>query len=424
MTERYYLGVLQRHKLFDQIFIFYIFLLPFIPRPTLKYPEWAWIIAPAVTGVLLYFFILWFFHAKVELVNSMRRYRFLLLSQAVILLIYFSRTIYFREVEEIPRVVSRLLMFVVMFALLIWLLEDEIDIKIVFRALYFSILILAVLAIYIGVTGVALFGLVSPARTFGDAVMPFAKTAVIPRSYGEFGIFLSVAWAYFLMYTSDQNKIFRAVSGVLLTLAVVITQSRSTYLAIFFITASYPFITRVRSRPIIYLIMVIVIFSPAIIYNIMDFFVVKFFVGHGVLQNNVMARFYTYYMFFKVMTKEPIEFFFGLQRSDWSYFMEDSYGKLVGLHNKFLSGLLFLGVIGGTLDIAVFFLPFFNLIRRRQEKICQLLLLVNIGMITCLNYYEGFFSLISSVIIAASWYVFRGGNKEIINCGSARIRVF
>ena len=69
--------------------------------------------------------------------------------------------------------------------------------------------------------------------------IPFFKNTGVPRSYGEYGILMSMAWAYWLVNFDRLAHHLRAVSGILLVAAIFVSQSRSTYLAVLVVTGAY-----------------------------------------------------------------------------------------------------------------------------------------------------------------------------------------
>jgi len=121
---------------------------------------------------------------------------------------------------------------VMMFLAVIGTVESLHDIHVLLRLLACSLFVVAVLTVLHSL-GVVAFGadLLRSRSIFGISV-PFQRTLGVPMDYGNFGMYMSLGIAY-LVYESVEFRNQWAVGALpVLLLAVLISQSRSTWAAI------------------------------------------------------------------------------------------------------------------------------------------------------------------------------------------------
>lgn len=398
----------------DKLFLFMVFLIPFIPRPTIDHP--AKYLAPVVIAAVLYIYMIWFLGRKVRTRVYGGRSALLGSILAFVLLVYLARILANGEWDELPHFIGRSLASFLMVALLSWMNIRGMKVKDVYRPLFFSSIAVSLLVIFIGITGIPLFGADSarPPRTYG-VKLPFFDTVAIPRSTGEFGIIISAAWAYFLIYKEEYSRKLRWAIGIVLLMAVVISQSRSTYLGAIMVTSGYFLLQLRATKRLVAGLLVAALMMPVVIELIpKDLPVMKSFVSEGIYQWNVDERYDQYTAALNAITENPTVFFAGVQHTEWTDYSKGMVGEGRALHNHFLSILVFLGLVGGIVNLIVYLLPIMNLINAKDysNKDVSLMLLVSSGMLVGLNFYEAFFSMVTALNISVMWYSFTLLNRN------------
>jgi len=393
--------------LIDRIFFAFLILLPLMPRPTIDHP--LKLIAPLLMMTVLYAFFLWLLAHKSLTIPKYSGIGIILFLVIMILLVYSFRVIINGEWDELPYLTSKMLTFLMLISLLIWMLVRKVPIKTLYSGVFYGFLVLSLLIIFIGSTGIPLFGEVLPSRSYG-IVLPFYKTVAIPRSYGEYGIFASAALAYFLLYRKDYRKITQVIFGSIMLLSIVISQSRSTYMAVVLIAISYFIINLKLTRrffPIAIIILAVGLpsFITQFQTSLHDIPIVNAFVGEGIYEKNIYYRLDTNRTAAALLIESPLRSLIGIPHSEWSFFYVDVGYEAGGLHNHFLSNIMFLGLLGGLLNMLLYLIPLASIINNlnSNNKSLYLIFLVTVGTITCLQFYEGFFSIITIFILSTLW---------------------
>jgi hypothetical protein len=284
--------------------------------------------------------------------------------------------------------------------------------------LFLGYILLACVIIFVGVSGIGIFGEVRPARTYGIK-LPFFKTAGVPRSYGEFGVIACAAWSYFLVSKRDLSRPCRWAVAIVIILSVIISQSRSTYMGILLVSISYFALLRRATRLMIGICLLVSLLFPLIVSTGMSAFqenrLGKALMGEGLYEKNVHGRFATFQKAMNLLLNEPGRLVFGISHAEWTRVaagLEDAAEDAdVGLHNHFLSNVVFLGPVGGAIALLIFFVPLVALIKYAPFDVVdnQLLFLSFCGMSVCLNFYEGFFSIIVALELCCLWISY--GNR-------------
>jgi O-antigen ligase len=390
------------YQVMDRILFFLIFLLVFLPMPTIESP--AAYLAPVVISVVFFIYILNLATTNISIPRKSGITTVILLMVAV-LSIYSIRVLLNQEWNEAKYFISRILSFVSIILFLIWMESRRIPLKAIYKTIFFSVLLISVAVIILGTTD---YGEGGAQRTL-IIKMPFYKNIATPRSFGEFGIFVTAAWAYFLLFKKEYNFFIRMMMAIMLMLTTVITQSRSTWLAFLIVYAVYVInkYRLIRRAPGVVLtlamIMPIVVFLA--ITTLGDTFLLKGMIGEGIWKTNVNVRFEVDSMALDVLAKHPIKMLVGMSHADWVRLYPKG-GIAVGLHNHFLSNIVFLGMIGGSFYLLLYLIPMIRIIKSNysDDKDAALMMLVSLGLLTCLHFYEGFFSPIASLEISTLWY--------------------
>lgn len=405
----------------DKLFFGMLFLIPFIPRPTLDHPSKY--LAPVVIAALAYIYALWFLARKDKSNTPHDKTAVLGTVLMTVMSIYLARVVVNGEWDELPHLGGRLLGSVLVVITLGWMNKRNIPLKDVYRAIFNGSVGLSLIVIFVGVTGIAVFGEIKHARTLGIAI-PFHKSVGIPRSYGEFGVIMSVAWAYMLIYGGEYKAKLRVFLGVVLFMAILISQSRSTWVGIIMVTAGYMLLkSRATKRIVASLLLVALVIPVAIEMVPKDLPVVKSLVGESTYKTNVSKRYDQYRRAVDLLTNKPSVLLLGIKHSMWMEYSSGVEGEEESLHSHFFSILIFLGLIGGTINLLVYLLPMLNLIsiNTYANRDISMLVISVLGVLTCLHFYEGFFSMITSVVTASMWHSYRmlsdGAGGETADAG-------
>lgn len=394
--------------LIDKIFFAYLFLLPLIPRPTIDHP--LKFLSPLLASTVLFAFLLWLLAHKSLKIPKYSGIGIILSLVIMILLVYAIRVIINGEWEELPHLASKLLTFLMLLSFLIWMLVRKVPIKTLYSGVFYGFLVLSLLIIFIGITGIPLFGEVRPPRLF-EIVLPFYKTVGIPRTHAAYGIFASAALAYFLIYRNNYKKITQIILGSIILLSIVISQSRTTYTAIVLIAISYLMINHKVTRrffPIAMLILVVGLPSLIEVFQSSwhEIPIVNMFVGERHLQRNIHFRLDLNRSATDTLIESPLRSLFGIPHSQWmpEYSIRGIYESET-IHNHFLSNIIFLGLLGGLLNILLYLIPLASIIKNwsSNNKSLHLIFLVTVGTITCLQFSEVFFSIITTFILSTLW---------------------
>ncbi len=384
---------------------------PLVPRPTSGGA--LAVVAPVVGAVVAYL-------AVVEVLATGRRDGRLLpgalaTTAALATAAYAVRVLWLGETEEVQFVISRILLVVVMCSVAV-LARGERD-EDLLQAFAYGVLVLGGLVALVGITGLHLLEAPSPARTLGIR-LPWFKTAGVPRSYGEQGVIVSLALAYFLVYRRRLPPLLRVGLPAACVVIVAMGQSRNILLAAVTVIVAWFLVIRpghwLLARVTLMACGVATLVVEQLLPLIADTSLGAALIGQGIFQRNVEARFGLVGGAIHLVRDQPLRALVGWQHRDWRQFNLTDYD--VGVHNHIASSLLFLGVIAGTATlVVVFVIPLHRLlvvlasapapgVRRRA----QVLVTAATGVLVSLNFYEGFFSLTVGIFVGLMWAFLAG----------------
>lgn len=387
----------------DHAYLIFIFLVPFIPRPTidhsLKY------LAPASVALV----IITFFFKKLSSnrnIQSLQKYKFLIVScSCYSLFSYILNILAFSEFSEFQYFVSRVLSVFLFLILFLWYLSDGQNFELSLSVFSLGMFFLCLLIIFIGFTGINLFGEMRPPRTYGIK-MPFFKNSGVPRSYGELGILFSILFGYLLVYGQQVKKIWKLTLFAVMFLSIIITQSRSTYLAIIIMIMTYIAFRLRLNRKVMVMMVLVSLFLPAIVgafvYSEQASIIKDIFMSEKLYEKNVDSRFESYTIIFDIIKKEPFRSVAGISHKKYIEYISQIKNIEVGLHNHFLSDIVYLGVFGGVMNFCLLIFPiiYMALHSTFYSKKRIFCLLASVGAIICLQFYEGFFSIAYCYLLA------------------------
>ena len=333
--------------------------------------------------------------------------------QLLVLILGFPLTIYVvRAViyggieEEAMQIVSRILFSFSLFALVHWFCSTTIPRERVYRMFFYGFLVSAAICIFCGFTGIQILeeDSIKPSRFLG-----LMKSTGIFRSFGEFGIMAALAWAYLMYFAKKLPPIVALVGFVMILLAIAISQSRNVYLVITVVTASailfrsmrIPALGRVSLAAFIIFVPLIVEVSMPILRSTS---LGTQLIGEGILQTNVEVRFEHIRDAQDLIVKDPVLALVGFPREEWRDQMLEKHGHAVAPHNHFVSSIIFLGIIGGSVWIfGLFIVPAVAMSEVEQQPVDQMTFVIMLGAITGLSFYEGFFSCVVILALAMTW---------------------
>jgi len=325
--------------------------------------------------------------------------------------VYLFRVAFVGDPTEYPFAASRVLMVAAIFAFFVLARERPVETS--FHWITLGVLILSALALYIGTTGTNFLEPPRPARSFG-VELPVMKTAGVPRSYGEQGIFYALAISYFLGYRSRFPAWAQIPIVALLLGGAIVSQSRNVYLAVVVVVAAWYLIV----SPGRYLALRVVVIAASIATFVVQFLlqflaqtpVIAPLVGEGIYERNVYRRFTLLDAAQSFVSEQPLRALVGFDHHEWR---TTTMGiEEVGLHNNFAASLVHLGLVAGAITlVGLFFLPAFRVISQleagdlddAQSRVRKVCLTALVGALISLNFYEGFFSLVLAFLVAVLW---------------------
>jgi O-antigen ligase len=413
----------------DKIFFAFIFIIAFMPRPTVD--SSVALIAPIVISIFLFLSLSYFFLNGVGIISSNYRLINLFTIMFFIIFLYATRIAIRNESNELNYLLGRILSFLIIVVFLTWLNSRQVSVVEIYKSIFFSVIFVSLIVTYFGITGRGgffIFSGMEHGREFSSGFsVPFYRSAGIERSYGEFGIFLSAAWAYYLLFRKNHTFIIRSICGILLILSIIISQSRTTWLALILVTTTFLFIKVGGRKIIIYFLLAMTFFLPLVTNLIStvgrELPGIRSIIGdRNIHEANVESRHNIDVLAINLFFKKPVEMLVGISHAKWfeafpRNFEKDSGHGIAGIHNHFLANLVYMGLFSGLLYMLLYLIPAIRLINLDfyHQKDIFLILLCTIGLITCLNFFEGFFSPISSVILATLIYTSYRSEPEKVN---------
>ncbi len=404
-----------RLPILTAVALFLVALIPLVPRPTFA---GAVLVAPTIVLGMAYLLGVQLLSgpgAEAPRPAAPSLFMWILVAATGL---YAGRVLWSGSADEYPYMISRILL-VIFIVCLTWLCRSA-GLERVLTAYAVGFLILAVVVLLIGLTGVAFLEPPRQGRTFGVQI-PFYKTPGVPRSYGEQGILLSIGLAALLAYWSRLPTMLR-VAGVSATVVILVMgQSRNMLLAGVVVLATWLVVVRPGRWLLMRVTVVLAATATLFVDRLVPFLgstgIGRALIGEGVFERNISVRFTLFEGAVDLMSSSPAAvFFIGLDHADWS---EQKYGWIVehavdqeaGVHNHLAASLLFLGFIGGLATLyALYFGPASQIVRRLSGpgagRACpadEFALLALVGALVVLNFYEGFFSLSVAFVVGVLW---------------------
>jgi O-antigen ligase len=390
-------------------------LIPLIPRPTFGGP-WT-LVAPAAVLMSVVLVALFSLSRSVRGPALTTHAAFGLVALGT--MVYGARVIANGDSNETTYLMSRLLLilFAASVSYLLWGNAFEKSLKL----LVWGILALALLVAVIGMTGVVVLESPAPPRTLG-VTFPWYKTAGVPRSFGEQGIFVSLLLAYMLVYHRELPRSLRALTVVASLVLVAMGQSRNIYVGVVAVLLVWllglKMLNLARTRVVLVACAAAVLVVQVVLPVTDTVGVSQGFVGEGVYASNVEARFTLIDGAIRLINDDPTGAILGWSHQEW--IAHSSLSQDSGVHNFFASSLLFLGLIGGSLTIlGIFFFPLASILKSlsaddltpEQQRRRQFVATAAAGVLVSLNFYEGFFSLALGVYMGMMWYLMLGRDR-------------
>jgi hypothetical protein len=387
----------------------FVMLTPLVPRPTVG--GTMSLIAPIAVALLVAVFIAMVaFVARLEPHDSRiaGRMFFVLLAPT---LVYGFRILVQGQGSEELYFAAKVGMSAGSLVILLWLYGSRVTIHQLYKALFAGYCVLALLMIYVGVTGHGIFEPARPPRVYGIR-MPFYKAAGVPRSYGELAIFSAAVLAYLLVYRRTIGRHLWLGAMVMWAVTELVAQSRTGFMAGVAVLLAYLALRVFERRSIAVVLVLSAISIPVLaqwLYpSLQNEQFVSDVIGQSTFQNNVDLRLNMYGLALSWLTHPGGGLvLIGISRAHWLASTGAVLGSPVVLHNYFLSTLMFFGLAGGLISLlGLVVVPVWRLARSGlPSKAHEVVFLSTIGMIVSLQFYEGFFSLIIMWQLPALWYV-------------------
>lgn len=390
-----------------------IALVPLIPRPT--FGGYVSVVAPLIAVGAVYFTGLHILASRYAKLVPVVPLFLVVLSTSL----YGIRVVWDSEWDELPYFGSRVLFILTIAACCIAFRSDAFEPGL--RWFIYGTLVLAALTLVVGVTGLSILEPARPGRLLGIQI-PFFKTAGVPRSFGEQGIILAVMLGYFLEYRASMGRLMRWALGLACVVVIVMAQSRNVLLGAVAVPVMWLAVSRGR-WVLVRIGLVAAGLATFIVDQIIpvleDNLIGRSIIGKGIFQQNVESRFTLVQGALSMIANDPARSLIGWSHSDW--IAESPVIPDVGVHNNFVSAIMFLGIIGGPLTIlGLYFLPLRRIVsiveridklsleaRRRRFAITSAT-----GALVSVNFYEGFFSLALALQIGILWLLMASNEKD------------
>lgn len=393
-------------------------ILPLVPRPTTG--TLGEILAGGLVSILIVSLVVACSRAELDAPTS-RTVARLVVVIVILAISEGGKILVTQDWQEFAYLTGRFLALTLSLSVFIWCRVSGVPPSRFLRNFTVGYLLLAVIMIYIGLSGSSVFGQVRPGRDLGIA-LPFSKTPGVPRSYGELSILSSVAWAYLLTQWRHLRKAIWLPSAVLIMTSELVAQSRTGLLAWALVTLVFVVL---RARPSAFFARALVL-ATALVPLLADLAVargrnsglVSFVVGSDTLANNVTTRLSLNRLATDMLLNSDLKSLtFGIGRSTWVDASQQLTGATTELHNQLLASLTFDGIFVGSLFILTCYLvPLWRLSGqvRNGDPESLLLFIAGIGALFSVQFYPGFFSLTISLIVgllwSATWRSSHGGN--------------
>ena len=404
--EHSYEAAPANRMMIDKVFVAYTFCIPLMPRATASGVE-RFVVPVMLAGLLC----VWFFSmSKCRRVSA--NFQLLGLVIGFPTIVFLTRIVLLGVMaDEGMHLVSRILFGIGLFAFAHWCTVTTVSKETIFRAFTFGFMATAVVTVFSGVTGVQILeeDSIKPSRFFG-----LSKSTGIFRSFGEFGIMGCIAWSYLLVYGRQMRSHVWVVGMLLVSLAMLISQSRNVYLAWTIVTAFVLLSRAVRLPKIVggavaCLIILMPVAVELSVPILQETEIGNKLVGTGtILERNVDVRFDQFRDAYTLTTRDPSRALLGFSRQDWRDLMLETHINVVAPHNYFLSTLVFLGFVGGGVWIVGLYIMPAILVSRLlhlNDPVVVVCFVSLLGVILGLSFYEGFFSVVVMFVLAMAWSV-------------------
>lgn len=391
-------------KIVDQLFLMLFFVVPLLPRPTAVGPE-KFVLPLVVSTVLLFW--LCFYPKRIRASKGQIGSLFLILVFSS--LSFLGRVSLHWSTEELNVLVSRFLLSATIFASAHWMLTTSVDKERSIRLLTYGFCFTSIITIFVGLTSIPIL---EPDSVKPSRYIPFCcKTTGVFRSFGEFAIMGSMAWAYLLFYRRSFRGIVWASLASLTLSALLISQSRNVYVSVAMVTGLALLYQNLKVPRLVRMALpVLIMLAPLGIDGALPLLksmpIVSDVVGQDdVYEGNVRFRYEQFPLAWKLLTQDFEHMLLGVSREEWQSHAIVFGDEDVAPHNHFLSNVVFLGVGGWVYVLGLFLMPCISLGNspNRNSLYGSLVPIVMMGTIAGLSFYEGFFSLIVALVIALTW---------------------
>lgn len=294
---------------------------------------------------------------------------------------------------------SRTLVGVLMLFLVItYAVESRRDVLLLSRVLTVSVVVISVLTELHALELIEFGDKYIRSRSVLGYEIPFKRTLGVPMDYGNFGMYLSAGVGYLLFEIAEFRNRWALASLPVVLLATLISQSRSTWVAvvavvgIFTLFLSYRWVSQFYSTSVANMAVGLLVAAalPVVAKTVEVLIQIR--------PLTLQSRVHAVQQSLEVFQSSP---FLGIGRYTYFY----GYGNEI-IHNGFVNVLVSYGVIGFLLFSFVFVYTFLVLIRvasrpaRRLHAVAAFAGLV--GMTVELFFFDGSFTKILWIQLAVS----------------------
>ncbi|MET3861660.1 hypothetical protein ABIE38_002596 [Dietzia sp. 2505] len=324
--------------------------------------------------------------------------------------LYAARVLFTQEYSELSHVASRFVLLLIAASFCHILRNVSLQKALNWYAL--GAALLACLAVFIALTGLTIFEAPRPSRDLG-VTLPLMKTAGVPRSFGEQGIVVAIVLSYVLVFWSNLSRTKRGLAIATVVSLQLTGQSRNMILSMVIVVVAWILVRKGTNAIVASVLLAgssVSTFLVEQVYpSLADTGLGSSIVGEGVLESNVTARFQLVQGAMKLITEQPAKSLIGWSHSEW--LVVAPFGLENNIHNHFIALLIYLGLPIGILTIALFFVvPLLKILGSigsdsvgGLNKNTTFVIVCGCGVLSSLNFYEGFFSISLAVYVGLVW---------------------
>lgn len=274
------------------------------------------------------------------------------------------------------------------------------NINILIKIYSISIILLSILVIFQGIGYFHTFmGKVITGRIYFGIKMPFYKAVGFNMSDGEFGIMVAPVFYYLLLTILPKSKLseislYNIINTIIVALALIICQSRSTFLGIFVSIMYLYYIYNIKDKIsyTLYFILKIIILMGILYYvGFIEYFL-KGLISEGVYASNVYGRMFGILLAMNIIRNN---YLIGVGYGNATILKNDEY---ILIHNQLLDQAASSGIISTIPLLLIYLISFiycYKIIKKSPNNqvkwIAIWLTMTFIHLFIEINLYRGYY---------------------------------